>query len=67
MRKGPESIVQKFLLVSYFNLSVMSFTEHRITSPSNALPLVIALCIYMLKRNFDTKQVNAAVTIVDNR
>ncbi|MGA0559395.1 O-antigen ligase family protein [Larkinella sp. VNQ87] len=66
LKKGPESIVQKFLLVSYFNLSVMSFTEHRITSPSNALPLVIALCLYILKRNFDTKQVNAAVSIVDS-
>ncbi|GAB3329572.1 hypothetical protein GCM10027299_33130 [Larkinella ripae] len=63
LKKGPESFVRKFLLVSYFNLSVMSFTEHRITSPSNALPLVIALCIYVLKRNFDTKKRNPAVSI----
>jgi hypothetical protein len=62
LKKGEDSIVQKFLLVSYFNLSVMSFTEHRITSPSNALPLVIALCLYMLKRNFDTKKRNLVVT-----
>lgn len=63
LRKGPESIVQKFLLVSYFNLSVMSFTEHRITSPSNALPLVIALCLYMLKRNFDAKKKKSAIPV----
>ncbi|RRB04073.1 O-antigen ligase family protein [Larkinella rosea] len=63
LKKGRDSIVQKFLLVSFFNLSVMSFTEHRITSPSNALPLVIALCIYMLKRNFDTKHRNPVVSI----
>ncbi|MFD1142286.1 O-antigen ligase family protein [Larkinella insperata] len=63
LRKGPESIVQKFLLVSYFNLSVMSFTEHRITSPSNALPLVIALCLYMLKRNYDARKKNSVVHV----
>lgn len=63
LKKGPESIVQKFLLVSYFNLSVMSFTEHRITSPSNALPLVIALCIYILKRNFDAKRRHSGVLV----
>ncbi|GAB3247746.1 hypothetical protein GCM10027347_03590 [Larkinella harenae] len=63
LKKGSESFVQKFLLVSFFNLSVMSFTEHRITSPSNALPLVIALCLYMLKRNFDTKKKNAMVPV----
>ena len=62
LKKGADSLVQKFLLVSYFNLSVMSFTEHRITSPSNALPLVIALCLYMLKRNFDTKKRNSVVS-----
>ncbi|RAJ97704.1 O-antigen ligase-like membrane protein [Larkinella arboricola] len=55
LRKGTDDIVQNFLLVSFFNLSIMSFTEHRITSPSNALPFVIALCLYVLKRNYNKK------------
>ncbi|MFC5413012.1 O-antigen ligase family protein [Larkinella bovis] len=56
LRKEPAGIVRDFLLVSFFNLSIMSFTEHRITSPSNALPFVIALCLYILKRNYLRKQ-----------
>ena len=63
LRKSSDDSVRNFLLVSFFNLSIMSFTEHRITSPSNALPFVIALCIYTLKRNFDTKKRNSVVTM----
>jgi len=62
LKKGPDTVVRNFLLVSYFNLSIMSFTEHRITSPSNALPFVITLCLYILKRNY-TKRQNRTVTM----
>lgn len=51
LKRQAGSVVRDFLLVSFFNLSIMSFTEHRITSPSNALPFVIALCLFMMQNN----------------
>ncbi len=52
VKRQPTGIVRSFLLVSFFNLTIMSFTEHRITSPSNALPFVITLCLYTLDTNY---------------
>lgn len=54
IRKNELGVYRDFLLVSYFNLSIMSFTEHRITSPSNALPFVIAMCLFMLRRRYNS-------------
>lgn len=48
-------IVRDILLVIFFNISIMSFTEHRITTPSNALPFVLFLSLYILYLN-GTKQ-----------
>lgn len=39
------------LLMSFFSISIMSFTEHRITTPSNCLPFVILLSLYIMKEN----------------
>ncbi|WP_146897886.1 O-antigen ligase family protein [Adhaeribacter aerolatus] len=58
LRNGQEPTVRDFLLVSFFNLTVMSFTEHRITAPSNALPFVLALSLYYVFVNYQKKQVN---------
>lgn len=52
LRSQPPDIIRDFLLVSYFNLTIMSFTEHRITSPSNVLPFVVSLCLYVLRKNY---------------
>lgn len=49
-------ITRDFLLVSFFNLSIMSYTEHRITTPSNALPFVIVLGLYFVYVNYQKKQ-----------
>lgn len=49
-------IVRDFLLISYFNLSIMSFTEHRITTPSNALPFVIVLGLYFVYVNYQKRE-----------
>ncbi|KHD90115.1 hypothetical protein AH06_01865 [candidate division TM6 bacterium Zodletone_IIa] len=35
---NADMVVKDFLHISMFNLSIMSFTEHRITTPSNVLP-----------------------------
>jgi len=55
--------VQSFLLVSFFNLTIMSFTEHRITTPSNALPFVIALSLYYVfvnyQKSLEVKNINS--------
>jgi O-antigen ligase len=48
-------VTQNFLLISFFNLSIMSFTEHRITTPSNALPFVIVLGLYFVYVNYQKK------------
>jgi O-antigen ligase len=48
-------IARDFLLISYFNLSIMSFTEHRITTPSNALPFVIVLGLYFVYVNYQKR------------
>ena len=47
--------IRSFLLVSFFNLTIMSFTEHRITTPSNALPFVLALSLYYVYVNYQKK------------
>lgn len=39
------------LLMSFFSISIMAFTEHRITTPSNCLPFVILLSLYIMKQN----------------
>lgn len=45
--------VKAFLLIAMFNLAIMSFTEHRITTPSNVLPFVIILCIAVINHNYE--------------
>lgn len=49
-------VTRDFLLISFFNLSIMSFTEHRITTPSNALPFVIVLGLYFVYVNYQKRQ-----------
>lgn len=48
-------VVREFLWISFFNLVIMSFTEHRFTSPSNALPFVLSLSLYMMYVNYQKK------------
>ena len=55
LTNDQEPTVRDFLLVSFFNLTVMSFTEHRITTPSNALPFVLALSLYYVYVNYQKK------------
>jgi O-antigen ligase len=40
--------VRTFLIIAFFNLSFMSFTEHRITTPSNAFPFILILVLAMM-------------------
>lgn len=47
--------IRTFLLISFYNLTIMSFTEHRITTPSNALPFVLALALYYVYVNHQKK------------
>ncbi len=54
-KHSQNKIIQLILITSYFNLTIMSFTENRITTPSNALPFVITLCLYMLYINYHKK------------
>ncbi|WP_018477443.1 O-antigen ligase family protein [Pontibacter roseus] len=58
---GQHPVIQNFLLISFFNLSIMSFTEHRVTTPSNALPFVIMLGLYFLYVNYQKKQEEAGI------
>jgi len=55
LQNGQEPTIRDFLLVSFFNLTVMSFTEHRITTPSNALPFVLTLSLYYVYVNYQNK------------
>lgn len=55
IRNNYDSVTRDFLLVSFFNLTIMSFTEHRITTPSNALPFVIVLSLYFVYVNYQKK------------
>jgi len=57
------AVTRNFLLISFFNLSIMSFTEHRITTPSNALPFVIVLCLYYVYVNYQKKVQEEAVAV----
>jgi O-antigen ligase len=49
-RKYSESI-RIFLIMAFFNLTFMSFTEHRITTPSNAFPFVLPLVLALMYDN----------------
>lgn len=50
--KNRQSIfVQEALVFTFFNLIITSFTEHRLTSPSNALPFVLIFCLYYIYVN----------------
>jgi hypothetical protein len=55
LRNGQHPHIRNFLLISFFNLTVMSFSEHRITTPSNALPFVLALGLYYIYVNYHKK------------
>ncbi|WP_026464817.1 O-antigen ligase family protein [Adhaeribacter aquaticus] len=55
LKNNQEPKIRDFLLVSFFNLTIMSFTEHRITTPSNALPFVLSFCLYYLFVNYQKK------------
>lgn len=52
LKNDQQPIIRDFLLVSFFNLTIMSFTEHRITTPSNALPFVLTLSLYFVYTNY---------------
>lgn len=45
-------MTRDFLLLTFFILTIESFTEHRITTPSNVLPFSLTLGVYMAKVNF---------------
>ena len=55
IRNNYDSRIRSFLLVSFYNLTIMSFTEHRITTPSNALPFVLALSLYCVYVNHQNR------------
>lgn len=60
-RFNVDVIVKDYLLFSMFNLSIMSFTEHRITTPSNVLPFIIFYSIALMSSNYQnlkSKQIN---------
>jgi O-antigen ligase len=46
-RKFPH-FIYVFLILSFFNLTIMSFTEHRITTPSNAFPFILILVLALM-------------------
>lgn len=50
-KHAESNVLQAFLVMSFFNLMMMSFTEHRFVSPSNALPFIIPLCLYIIYVN----------------
>jgi len=54
-KNNQDPRIRGFLLVSFYNLTIMSFTEHRITTPSNALPFVLALSLYYVYVNHQKK------------
>jgi len=54
-KNNYDSRIRSFLLISFYNLTIMSFTEHRITTPSNALPFVLALSLYYVFVNYKKK------------
>ncbi|MCC9135133.1 O-antigen ligase family protein [Pontibacter silvestris] len=56
LKNNQHAVTRDFLLVSFFNLTIMSFTEHRLTTPSNALPFVIILGLYHVYVNYLKKQ-----------
>jgi O-antigen ligase len=49
-RKYSES-VRIFLIMAFFNLTFMSFTEHRLTTPSNAFPFILPLVLALMYDN----------------
>lgn len=55
IKNKHHSVTRSFLIVSFFNLTIMSFTEHRLTTPSNALPFVIVLGLYHVYVNYQKK------------
>lgn len=50
---NADMVVKDFLHISMFNLSIMSFTEHRITTPSNVLPFIIFFSIALMHSNYN--------------
>lgn len=56
IKNDKVDVIRDILLVVFFNISIMSFTEHRITTPSNALPFILFLSLYILYLN-GTKQI----------
>ncbi len=50
IREAP--VLKDFLIVAYFTLTFASFTEHRITTPSNMLPFTIILGLVMAHAGF---------------
>lgn len=56
-RHSESKVIQPFLIMSFFNLMMMSFTEHRFVSPSNALPFIIPLCLYIIYVNGLKKEI----------
>jgi O-antigen ligase len=54
-RKFPDT-VRVFLIIAFFNLTIMSFTEHRITTPSNVLPFVLILVLALMYDNSQNRK-----------
>lgn len=45
-RRSDFEVARNFLIITYFCLTFESFTEHRIATPSNALPFSLILGLY---------------------
>jgi O-antigen ligase len=57
-KRHYSNIIRVFLIIAFFNLTFMSFTEHRITTPSNALPFILILVLALIYDNSQTKHIS---------
>ncbi len=50
VRLKNQPVIRDFLLIAYFSITIASFTEHRITTPSMMLPFTIPLGLVMAQK-----------------
>lgn len=58
--------VRDFLLIALFNLTFASLTEHRITTPSSAIPFALSVGLFYTRKNFDKRQQLQNALILQN-
>jgi O-antigen ligase len=58
LKKYIPKTIYTFLIINFFNLTIMSFTEHRITTPSNVLPFVLILVLSLMYGKYCRDSVN---------